>query len=413
MILDELVNNVEMAAWHCRRLAEMRSLNPAASIGTVLGTLLSPGFVGHYIAPLPTRLGIYVGGNNYRVVAYCDGVQSNEQASFFIQGYDNSDGGLGTSPYNAWLRGQAADFFSQWVTRFPIQPEYLDLVGYSAGGALATYILHRFKQLPNPPKMKLVTYGAPRAVNNQVRVLLGGAAICRYMMDADPVPLIPPRATDIPALVAVQPLLTILRWGNYVHTDGGISFRPDGTNEASVLPLTASISVGTSLAAWLMGQENSPNNPHSISAYQGALNNAVLLSNTPGRMQLDSGKAELPANDTRGELTRAQRSATNIVNAQGAAQNEPPLVVPQERLMRAVRVGRVWCVQFSGRIILQSPREDRARAIARAGNAFLRSLPRAAVVDVAELEAQLGTFLQIAQIPGGGFVPTIKTGLSS
>lgn len=413
MILDQLASNVELAAFHCHRLMAMRSLNPAANIGMVLGPILSPGYVAHYLQPLPSRLGIYVGGNNYRVVIYCDGVQTSEQASALIDGYDNSDQGLGANPYNAWLRTQANDFYLQWATLFPVQPEYLDFVGYSAGGALATYLLRRFMGSGLNLKFKTITFGAPRAVNASARAAMSGQGICRWMTDGDPIPLIPPRATDVPALIAVQPLLRILRYGNYVHTDGGISISSDGSNTPSILPLVASLNVAASLASWMLGVENSPNNPHALTSYQGAIDAAVAMTHSPARMNLDVGRAEMPANDAKADLTNMQRAAVNIVNTQGHAQNEMPTIIPAPLLMRPVKVGRIWCVEFSGRIICQAPIEKRARAIARAGNAFLRSLPKQAIVDIDALQAQLESFLQLAQVAGGGFNPTIKTGLSS
>jgi len=413
MILDEVANHVGMGEFHARQLAQMRSMSPSATLGSVLGGLLSPGYVGFYIGPTPNRLGVYVGGNNYRVVAYIDGIQSSEQAQNFINGYDNSDGGLGTSPYNAWLRSQAADFLLFYQRSFPTPPEYLDFVGYSAGGALGTYMLHRFKQLGNPPKMKLVTFGAPRATNVSVRAFLGGSAMCRWMTDADPVPLIPPRATDVPALIAVQPVLTVLRWGNYVHTDGGIAVFSDGTTAPEVVPPTSSLNVSGSLAAWLLSEEGSPNNPHALTSYQAALNAAILRANNATQLQPPVGQGEPRQVDNKAEIKAAQREAAKIVNIQGHAQNSVPQLIPEPLLLKPVRVGLIWCVEFNGRIILQAPIEKRARAIARAGNTFLKSLQRQAIVDVATLEDELSEFLRLAQMPGTGFTPTIKTGLSS
>jgi len=413
MILDEVANHVGMGAFHARQLAQMRSLSPGATIGAVLGSILSPGYVGHFIAPTPARLGIYVGGNTYRVVAYIDGIRSSEQARNLIDGYDNSDGGLGTSPYNAWLRSQAAEFLLFWQRTFTTPPEYLDFVGYSAGGALGTYLLHRFKQLGSPPKMKLVTFGAPRATNISVRAFLGGSAICRWMTDADPIPLIPPRATDVPALIAVQPVLTVLRWGNYVHTDGGVALYADGTTSPEVVPPTASLNVSGALAAWIIGQEDAANNPHAITSYIGALDAAVVRANTPAQLQPAGGQGEPRQVDNKAEIKAAQREAAKIVNIQGHAQNAVPQLIPEPMLLKPVRVGLIWCVEFRGRIILQAPIEKRARAIARAGNTFLKSLQKQAIVDVATLEDELSEFLRLAQMPGNGFSPTIKTGLSS
>src|SRR6185369_6216305 len=103
------------------------------------------------------------------------------------------------------------------------QPENLDVVGYSAGGVVGTYLVKRLKLNNTQKKLRLITFGSPRAVNADNLGVWANVPRTRWMNDNDPIPLVPPRVEDAPILLPLLGLITALRYASYVHSSGGLS----------------------------------------------------------------------------------------------------------------------------------------------------------------------------------------------
>jgi len=408
-MFDLQATNVTLALQHASLLRQFRSLSPQANIDQVLRLEMRDRFASAYLPPTANGVAAYYGGNNVRKILYIDGVDRMSQAQGLISGYGEGESLTSFAPLNPWIADNAANILAWMSTSHQEMPEYLDVVGYSAGGAIAIDIRKRFSDMQALWRTKTITFGAPRTGDRRYRAALSRATIVRWFTDADPVPLLPPRGLDVPALLAVVPTLRLIRWGNYVHTDGGISIAQNGVTTPAVLPPVSSINTAGSLVDWFFGLMTVPNNPHDLTTYVAYLQSAVALLPRVDEQNVESGAEESAVATPRAEMTRAQRAAQDsIVNA-GHEQNQGPLVAPAEAFIKARRLGRIWVVDFAGRIIAQAPAERRARAIARAGNAFLRGLPRQALVDPEALIEQLGTFLVLASSPTGGFAPQINT----
>jgi len=411
MILDEPVSNVPLAAFHARRLAGLFGLGAQSNLDAVLRPLLTNGFASSFFPATGNAPTVYVGGNGQRKIIYLGGIPGSAAALSFILSYNNAAGGGTARVFNSWVRNAANIVFGYLTNAHFQESEYLDFVGYSVGGAVATEMVRLLVNAQSVTKRKLFTFGAPRSHNQDDRGTLGSTAIARYMVDADPIPLIPPRLTDAPAIIAVTGPLEVLRWGQFVHTDGGISIDASGVTSAAVLPPIASINTSTSLASWYFAAENDPANPHSINQYVGRLSLAETAMSVPGDQDADQGGPEFVIQQNKREVNRErERRREQIVNA-GHAQNAVEVVIPDVALFKAVRLDRIWVVYFGERIVCQAPIEKRARHIARAGNDFLRSLPKQALVDPIALAGQLTTFLAEASSPESAIKPTLRTNL--
>lgn len=411
-ILDEAANNVPLAIFHVQALRQLRSLSPKFNIDSALQPLLRDGFHSAYQPPTDAYLGWYVGGNATRKVLYVDGVTSNTQAIGLINGYNDAALVGNFLPVQTWLESQADRLLSLMRQGHWSEPEYFDFVGYSAGGAVATVIMLRYVLAQSVVKRKLITFGSPRALTTARRDRLASSSVARWMTDADPIPLVPPRVADVPQLVAVLSPVGIIRYGNYVHTDGGISVAQNGITTPAVLPPVAAFDQFTSLSSWYWSEQNDPSNRHDLASYFAFLTAALPSMPQPSQQNVDDGDAEQPQQERQRDVTRRQRQVAEAINAAGHAQNNQGQEIPAETLMIPIRIGRVWYVSFNGDIICTAPIEKRARAIARAGNAFLRALPRQALVDPAALSTQLTNWLGMAQDPTFGFVPQINTQLN-
>jgi hypothetical protein len=411
MILDEAVNNLPMARYHAGRLMELRSLNPAASLNAVLAPLFGNGYQSQWESGTALRPAAFFAGNNHRKVMWIDGVSTNAQANAMMDGYSGGTSFGAFNGKNQYLHDTADWFFNRFQNSALVKPDHLDFVGYSLGGAIATLLKYKLVQTQSTYKSKVVTFGAPRAGNAQVAAALSNSPIARYMADADPIPLLPPRVTDVPLLIPFLGTLTMIRYQTFVHTEGGIVLFANGGTAGLVLPPIAAMNPAGSLGAWYMGVENDPNNPHALTTYAGRLDTAIALAATPSQQNVAEAPREQVQEADRKDMTKEQRRVVGVINAQGHAQNRTPAITPPARLFKAVHVGAVWYVEFGGEIVMTAPIETRARHIARAGNDFLRSMQKQAVVDPVTLLSQFTTFLELAADPASGFSPTIKIGL--
>lgn len=409
MILEEPGNDIPYAAFLVRRLMSLRANNPKQQIDDALGPLLPFTFASTSFSASGNDLGFYYGGNNGRRLFFIDGVRNNGQAAALVNGYGESatSGGFqGTNPY---IVAQAQRVLSVMNNPAIQLPEHVDFIGYSAGGAVATMCKYILVFTQSLVKSKVVTFGAPRSINSSQSPRLANSPITRWMTPGDPIPLVPPRIADVPALAFFNGFLTNVRWGNYVHTAGGIVVDVNGNTGPSVLPPLAQINATTALVGWLLGEEDTPNNQHALTTYNAYLNRAEQVNVTPPSQHPDDGPRERPQETDRRRMTQQeQQTLTQIANA-SVQQNEGPLVVPPAVLFRAVRFGRTWAVVFGGEVVAVAPIRRRAQSIARSGNAFLRKLPRQAVVDVNQLSEQFNLFLADATNPAAGFVPQINT----
>jgi len=412
MIVDQVVSNVELALFHARNIQQMRSLNPQANIDAVLSQELTNGFVSHFYPATASTVGVYVGGDRGRMVVYFDGIASAAQGAQLIAGYSKFNGLQFIPGPNTWIDTNLNYYLGLIGPGRTGLTQYLDLVGYSAGGAVATDVAWKLQTTGNLQKKKLITFGAPAPGGPNVRDTLSMLPIARYMTRADPIPLVPPRLQDAPQFAAIVPAPVIISWSNMVHTQGGVVINSDGTTEAAVLPPDAAMTPGTSLADWMFGLESTGGNPHAMTNYITYLMASQTQYVTPRQKSRPLAPAQ---NDDEAKKSNVNRQRDKIVNAVRDAQHLQNSVIVNQPiivLFRPVRIGRLWAVEFGDKIVCQGVREDTCRHLCRAGNDFLRSLPKQGLVDPITLAAQFESFLAFATAPESDWLPKLNTNLS-
>jgi len=411
MLLEEPVRNPTLGRFHCRRLAELRGAAPRVSIEAAVSAETNAFTQAVQYIPTPDQLdAMFVTSGNHGIV-YIDGVKTERHANLLLDGYGGTVFNPGTPPRNLWCQTMLEQWKTNGIFAQIQEKEHLTLAGYSAGGCFALVLAWEMRRLQTTTKIKVFNYGSPRVGGPEFRDSLSTFPIVRWMVDSDPIPLLPLRLQDAPAIAAVYSVIKILAWSNFVHTNGGVSLDSVGATAESVVPPLAAANPITSVVSWMMGVTNAPNNPHALTTYNGRFDlNAQLQAGAPPR-PVNIAPGELPTDDRRQDVNRQRVViAAKIVEA-GQAQNGPIVQAPDDAFFKPLRQGKIWYVTFGDRIICAAPIEKRARHICRAGNDFLRSLPKQAVVDPEALVDQFIAFMERASDPTGGFVPQINTSI--
>lgn len=411
MNLADQTWDVALAAFHVSVLQQFRALNPSVNQDAILRPQFSTSFTYYRVPATGGILQWCIAGDQLRKIIYIDGCSIASQAVALIDGYDNGFGPTNTNGVNVWAREQAAAILSYTEGAGVFQPENLDVVGYSAGGVVGTYIVRQLKTANTLKKLRLITFGSPRAVNANDLGVWSSVPRTRWMNDNDPIPLVPPRVEDAPILLPLLGLITALRYASYVHSSGGISVNPDGVPTDAELPAVASMSVVTSLASWYFGQEGDPNNAHGLTNYRTRFEKILAAPGHTTNQGPEGGNVEPPANANRRVHNRAENTVVTQINDASERQNATPVEISPTVLFKAVKLGRVWSVAFGDKIAIYAGNKKRAYHVARAGNDFLRSMPKQAVVDPEAIISQMTDFFNAAVQVGGPVSPPISTSL--
>jgi len=161
----------------------------------------------------------------------------------------------------------------------------------------------------------------------------------------------------------------------------------------------------------MLGLTQPPDNDHRIDRYANNLLAATQRYALPREKPQDLAGGE-DFDDIRRRDVNVQRD--RVVQKIGEQQREQNHVIanaPKAVLFRPVRQGRIWTVTFGNIIVPQGVREDTCRHVCRAGNDFLKSLPKQGLVDPIALKDQFEAFLVFAVSPESEWEPKLKTNL--
>jgi hypothetical protein len=407
-IIEEVVNNVALALVHARSLAAMRADSPRPAIDAILSAAFETPIQGDFRTVGTNGLNYYFGGTAGRKVVYIDGIRNNDQAASIVTAYSTPAGGATGGGESSYFVAQASSILNVLFASHDPTPEYIDIAGHSAGGATALSVQSQLRiGFPNI-KTKVFTFGSPRTGGAPLRDATVNAAIVRYMTPGDPIPLMPLSLDDAPIIATLLTAPIIFLWSQYCHTHGGIQIAGDGTTTPAQLPTDAVASPTASLVNWMFGVENDPTNQHAISAYVNYLSVSSAARPTPAQQDLGFGGGEDFDIPPKRQINVQRARVEQAIFRQAEFQTSNPIITPDPDLFKAVRSGRIWFVKLGEAYVITAGPEKRARHIARAGNDFLRSLQKQAVVDPDSILSQLEIFMQLAQDPTSGFVPTIN-----
>jgi len=410
-VVDQVVNDVSKGLFNARMLTLLRSTFPQTAMDLILQNELTNGFQSVFYPPSSATVGVYYGGDNNRKIMYLDGITTNQQAVNLVNGYASILGLRAILGPQAWIAENLPTYLAMMTGNHLQQPTYLDLVGYSAGGAVAQSLAYELRRRNTTMRIQVFTYGSPRPGGPLLRDSSTRMPTVRYMNAADPIPLVPPRFQDAPALVSVLPVSVGLSWSNMVHTQGGQVLYDNGTTAEDVLPPEAAMSPGTSLASWYFSLDGGLQGPHAMSSYVNSLLAVNERKPLPREQKLDLAGGEDDDQDNRREVNRQRDRVAQKISLSQREQNAQIVNQPIFVLFKPVRQGRIWTVVFGDKVVCQGVREDTCRHLCRAGNDFLRSLPKQGLVDPIALRDQFEQFFLFATAPQSEWIPKLRTNL--
>jgi len=289
----------------------------------------------------------------------------------------------------------------------PPTPGRVFFVGHSYGGVLAQAAAAVFKSRNPSVSVLSVTFGAPRTGDRRFTAMQSRDSNTRWMNDDDPVPLLPP---SIPAAISYASGLgneVIGRWEQFVHGGGGVVLDSAGNPTPGELPPFGTISGGASLAGWLVKAGEGGITAHSMSTYYDRLTMLVNRTAPPMPSRVSEARAEPSrVNDRHTQNVQIDAWVGNIVHT-GAAQQQPPIVVPENRPFKKVRFQGLWWITFGDELVAVAPNKKRAGRFCVIGNDFLRRHQRLAGVDTEAMKKLYADYIDAARIPDNGFVPAI------
>jgi hypothetical protein len=288
--------------------------------------------------------------------------------------------------------------------------ERLTLIGHSMGGALWPYMVRWLDSRLNFNNLfRSISFGAPKPSDYEYQYIRRGIEHHAFFNNDDPVPLVPYDPGVFSSYFIFHGLNEMRRLGRFCYRGSGYEIAPTGFFSRANAPGAASANPGASVAAWLSAQVANQETSHSIVSYYSRLQRTTQAP--PVQPPISPPiLLQAPVPITAMQEAQANRDAIATIVSNGQGRNRDPVVIPDDRLFRAIRVGRLYVVVFGDVEIVNSLNKKRARGIARVGNDWLRRLQRAEIVATENLAGQFSDYLLAASNPTSSFKPTMDDG---
>lgn len=287
-------------------------------------------------------------------------------------------------------------------------PPRMILAGYSYGGVCAEVLMAYYRSFFGASDFSLVTFGAPKAWQDNLSNFSALADRTRYMTTTDPIPLLPPRVGASVAMIVAEGVLRIREFELYFQQNGGVVVDSAGNLTSSTFPPGGSIQGVVNMATFIFKWATDRAPSHWIDSYVTAISNWRARVASPAPRVVVHAPAETRNDQSRRDANRDAARARQVIVEAGAAQNAPSLAVPPEQAFKTFKIEGAWWVLFGGFPVAVGGTRKRAGAMALRGNEFLRRLQRMAGVDVNALASLLPIYLAAASTPDNGFVPPIN-----
>lgn len=403
-------NALDKAFLFANCIQALQNITPTATIDPLLqaaspGPQLSSFTPGTAACP-----GFYVGICGGYIFAFVNGTETLQQAAGYWSGLTGGFLPNVSTPVNAYTLNAAGIIRTQ-IAALTAGGTFRNLwaCGWSLGGAIANHLSSIWNQADYRNIPFSWTIGAPRALNARDAEFVSQNPSVRWMIDDDPVPLIPPSFAESPATALLYGVRTQQRLNNFVHVAGGTQIGFTGATTATEIPDNATWTATGTLSNYLFSTDGAFGLTHSVAEYRRRF--LLWQTNNPGLAHRlpDSAPQEQPNPSPRREETQQAAVVRHNIGRQGEAQSNVPINVPPGNLLNAFRQEGMWCVAFGDSIVAVAPNKRRARALARLGNEFFKRLLHQAVVDTDVMETQVAAYLAAAQNPTSGIIPTLQT----
>jgi pimeloyl-ACP methyl ester carboxylesterase len=369
-----------------------------------------------YRPPVGSNPGYAILQTDVSTYIFINGVQNIEQANGYINGFLTSGTTYHTAGGNGYALRTAQQIASDLGLAGATQRRRIDVIGHSFGGVVGALLLAMNNDVVTPQAMFLTTFGAPKPGTTEFCAGLPVGSINRIFTISDSVPLIPPYGppTGRPTFGTLADMYRA--FDSLGQTAGGIVCGNFGLLAPSDYPEAEAMAPTVNIALWLYNAARGNENPHSLSTYArylGQMNAAYVqpVSAPAVTTTMVSGSVTLPAAPppiTSAQVTRVNRDAAQNLSPQAAAIAGQAIDVPDVRLARVQRIGRIYNVLLGQVVIASTVNRRQAHGVARKLNAHLRSLQSTAAVDTLSLTLAYQDYVAAASIPGGDFAPPIN-----
>jgi hypothetical protein len=419
MILDELADNLELGLWTIEQLQAMEFAGAPLAIDAAFRTLTGVPVNSVFVPGTSGYPWWYYGQSGEYTLFLGRHTSTLAQAAAIWRGYWPPLIGSLVEAKNI-LVDQATDSILAAINlqHFAVPTKFV-AAGHSIGGAIAQMLAYKMKLFNVDINAKMITFGSPKPAGSQLNDVLIPAYSQRWINVDDAVPNIPPRGNDAAILPFAGGIGLNIPWLlRFVHLPGGRWIDADGNTGPTDQPAVANTPSLVNFAGWLLDQATATSGPHSLQEYQRRL--SLLLPPLGGGGDLPDegstgGGGDWPGGGPEVAMAMPPVQIRQLVNAQvqtvfatGQQQNAEPVNVPTPNRARAVRVGRVWHVEFNGQTIAVGPTKRRARALANAFNRTLDHMQVQAVVDPAAIVNTMESYLEDAADPNGTFQPVMN-----
>jgi len=408
MIFDKDPSDPACAKFAAEQIAILDSENDKSQIGVNVAAISDQG---NTQGTIPDSLFgprvHYVAARDFSVI-FIGGTRTLEQATNLVSAWsenENADTAFGI-PNSLW---DWSFRMSQLlgVRGFPTNLRTY-VFGHSLGGVLAQVYAVQWRSYRNAGTILPTSFGSPRVGRAPMRDYLRNQVNVRWMLDNDPVPLLPPAFPFSFPFLAVAGYSVIQKWESLVHAHGGIVVDALGRSLPGVVPPLGTVEGAGALAAWLLKVATDQASNHSIGKYVERLTLLAQSAVPPTTIRVVEGPGEVQNTTPRQEQNQAARAYADTIVRTGAAQNAAALRVPRERAFTTFKSEGFWYVAFGGIPVAVGGTRKRASMMAIRGNEYLRRLQRMAGVDIAALNFLMPIYLQSASTEGNGFNPLIK-----
>lgn len=411
--LTKRPENSDISLWYAQFLSALADGATQGQLDYRIKGDTADGIVSTISSPLDLSWKWYFASFRGTGLLAISGVQTQQGAANFWDGYLTPILPVGPAQqFNPVVPVKGAEILQQVERLGQFQIRSLITIGHSAGGCVAESFQTQWGDRIGMTNRILCTFGSPRWSWSHFHSV-GAVPIysTRWMVNDDPVPLLPPRSSDTLAPFITYGGMRIRGWDNYTHDTGGLSIDSHGLITRSELPPQAVLpSLATFVGFLFKGSTTIPPQ-HSINTYANYLAAHFDVGDVGGEDVPDPAPEEQPGTSSRRAQTRREAQNIQTIFHVAAAQNQIPLQFPASEEMAAYRQGRIWVVVWRDQIVIVAPSKKFARRWARQGNQFLRNFLYPAYVSVENVKHLMEAFLDEAGDPASQVKPTMQTTL--
>ncbi len=374
-ILNSQLQDPSANLFNCQILNCFNSSDPANAFVNIIAPIRDPGdTVSYYAATASTPAQLFCASPLTGLFVFIDGYRSPMSLPLLLGRWGLSFVGNGPKIPGAALIPANAIYANQPIP-YGHAFSQLTIVGYSLGGMIAPALGFLNLGSYSSGRQAIFTYGGPRCASSGSTNLFAMLDFFRFRMVGDPVPSIPPWASEAPGAVALAVAAFGPHFGQYVQPNNCFIVQPNGT-----------ITVGTSggipvltgdlrIADWLAGGNALGSANHALSAYMDAFQagvvNPVEVGNAPPPPDVPEprppeGRAQ------RGDMERGLRqiSVQTAAAPMTALQNMQAAIVPAAdvRFHRSMLRGQ-HVITYQGQIVGVCRTKREAQFFVKSANA--------------------------------------------